>query len=268
MNIAAKTLAVAVLVAVTGSASAAIDNGNLSGNGTLFFNAYDPDAGVSFVKALDVNFLGFLAPQASPVAKSYDLSTDADWTTFLSSVTVSSVQWNVVALDSRPVAGTSIDGARYLTTSATDPTVIANIRNSQLKQFGPRVFSYIATSNALLDTINQSAVHAKDSDTDDAYFGYGFQDNWGGAAGDNLDSTAAIGESQAFYQLSLRSTPTLGTFNLARVVATPYAQTWTLGTDGVLSYGSTAPIPEPGTWALTALGLIGVGFAARRRASA
>ncbi|MCW5623136.1 MAG: PEP-CTERM sorting domain-containing protein [Burkholderiales bacterium] len=253
-------VAAAALAGFAGSAGAAIDNGS-TGNGSLFLNVYDSVAGVSFVKDLGISVADFAPTQGVPAYLNFDLSGDQDWTTFVSLTTAGNVAWNVVALgDTRPVSPGSTAHQIYYSTTPDAVETIDNTRNSQLKQFFI-TNSYVQAVNPLLDAENGSAVHVAEGSADFSYFGFGFQDNWGGKA--TFSSVGALDAELAFYKLSLGGTGA----NLTNIVVTPYEQTWLLSSDGTLTYG-VAAVPEPETWALLGLGLAGIGFAVRRRKTA
>lgn len=246
-----------------------------SRNGTVFFSAYDPVAGVSYLKGLDLTYNTFQPVQGAPVSLSYDLSADADWLSFLGNRGTSGVLYTVLSLgdsgngrnnflSSVRLTGNPIPDATTLTADqlvAATTSSIGFTTNSQLSGFAG-IKGYIEQSNPALDDVNNSAYRLRDGAADVQYFGFGLQENWAGAA--PFNTTATVGTALGFAKLSPGANPDVSS---DPVTIAAYQGYWNLSESGTLSYTglATAPIPEPGTWALMGLGLAGLGVVARRR---
>jgi len=85
---------------------------------------------------------------------------------------------------------------------------------------------------------------------------------WAGNAPVGFFAGGNVGTDLTFYQI-VRN----GSVNSNPATATPFAGVWNLNVDGVLTY-TVVPVPEPGTWAMFAAGLVVVGGIARRRMQA
>jgi len=149
--------------------------------------------------------------------------------------------------------------------------------NANLTQFGG-ANSFITDSNANLpgafgDVAAAGSATAGSADGF-AYFENGMGTNW--VAKSVFNATAAAGQSMSFFFLTPSSTS-----GLAKASVTQYgfadatdslvpngntfeAATWTLGTDGTLTY-QVAAVPEAETWALFTAGLLMLGAVARRK---
>lgn len=92
-----KLIAAAALLAATGAANAAIDNG-LTGNGELFFTAWDGASSYSY--DLNTTIDAFQSSVSAVGSGTYVNATlDALFTTYLSTANLSSLLWNIVAVD-------------------------------------------------------------------------------------------------------------------------------------------------------------------------
>ena len=161
--------------------------------------------------------------------------------------------WNVSAGDSA--------GDKRLLTTAKDGEVPAII-NFNFTDVVTAYDVFAAASNGLgthgTETNGSNTATAADGPALASNTGWG--NNFGSKAGWNNAGT--VGESLDFFLLDQN-----GASNPTPVLVTKFAfnpdMTWTLRNDGTLVY---APIPEPGTYALMALGLLTVASIARRSA--
>lgn len=279
MNVRIKAVAAAAAMVAASSALADID---ISGNGMGFLSVLDPVSQTSYVRGLGVLFNDFgtgnratagfstivdSATASNPVR--FVSEGDSVWDQFVagkSAGQISGMVYDVLFIDS--VGGTGADALRYLTTSNNlnfAPTGVQQ-SNARLSQFNI-VTQYVQAVNLTLPdapsaSLPNSAIFANG---DTAYWTNAKGDAWGGNA-QNFKTTASLGTDVNFYYLT-RS----GTNNNAEAIAVQYgnalgAAKWNLAANGDLTF--TAPVPEPSTYALFAIGALGVGFAARRKRNA
>jgi hypothetical protein len=290
-NMKLKHLVAALALVAAGSANASMDN-STTGNGSLILTVLDTAQGIGVSAAFDLglNMNDFLngnaiinTPQtAAPITtRTWNLATDpnysAAWNSFVTAIGSDiNSKYAVVALD-RTDTG-AIGDIRVLTTSNANLTTASNKpNNAQL--LGMMGFDgYITGSNLLgtQGTVANGADFAM-SANGTAYAGTG---NGYGTTGKINGivpvATAAIGTALNFYEFS-NSVGTVDPAYLGTEKATiqqfkqvgrgpngtDFINTFTLASNGTLTY--VAAVPEPETYALMLAGLGLVGVVARRR---
>lgn len=273
-----KALAAAVSLAVAGPALAAIDASS-TGNGELFFSIWDDASQTSYTRDLAFNLnefatgntAGGTAGTTNPGFTAV-YAADATFTTWLTTTVAAanlgSLRWNVAGMDSQGLAGASNN--RYLTTAASTPTpppstTLLNGWNDAADNYivGVNSGPWVSGSHAPVD--GSSVISSSDNAN-----GYAnsasWGDKWSGKA--SFSNAAAIGQSLFFYLLfggaTTSAAPGVDQFDNANG-----AFTWTLASDGTLSYAqSAAVIPIPGAVWLLGSGLLGLAAVARRRKQA
>ncbi|MGD8573001.1 MAG: VPLPA-CTERM sorting domain-containing protein, partial [Gammaproteobacteria bacterium] len=219
----------------------------------LFLSIRDNTAQTSMVFDLNVNLDDFVPGSAA--ASTTQVFANADVQNYVLSSS-GDISWAVMAGDNTPPS--QVDGIRYLTT--TNAASIS-MTNANLQQF-TTMTSYLINVNVDLDAATDTATYGSG---DAGYFELAM-DSWNGNA--PFSATAGVNESQNFYMLSNSASLALSFGRAAQVNQEQYLAggnpgTWTLDSEGVLTY-SAVPLP-PAVWLLGSalLGLVGV---ARRKA--
>ena len=292
MNCKFKTLAVAVAMAASAPALAAIEGGP-TGNGELLLNVryYGGDSATTggddisglFDLGFRMNDMIALNGQAG-VSKSWDLTGGAygaSWNQLMNFVTShggtpDQIRYNVIALDfSNPNAA---GGARFLTTANAD--TYPGLTNTNLKGF--------QNMQGYVDANNSRGTHATDAngastatptDAPNTFFGAingsGQGDTW--LAKTTVDTTQPLGTAQNFWLLTTSSVS-----SLAQATKTPFGvdldqngnitgnefSKFNLNANGALTFTSpVSAVPKADTWAMLLAGLGMLGMMVRRRTS-
>lgn len=267
-------LAGALALAVGGQANAAILAGTNMANPDLILSVWDTTSTTSYTVDLGITvdqFLGgaapvvnsgasFVAGNAGNGSVGQSWTADATLTSFLAGISANSATtyWNVTALDN---TGIGANGVRVLTT--TNVATVAQPTNTLL------TVANLGNAAAYYDAANLAAGTATDvtaASPSSAYAGgTQFADKFGGKLA--FSNMSNVGVSQNFWFLSPSSTSNLGKAQVGQFASTAGASTWTLASNGTLTY-AVAAVPEPGEWLLMLSGLCLVGFIATRRKNA
>lgn len=254
-----KLIAAAALLAATGAANAAIDNGISSGNGELFFSAWD--GANSYTFDLNTSISAFEAGVAAVGAIDQTFSLDALFNTYLSTANLSNLVWNIVASD-----GTG--ARRIINTFSTLPatTIAADIARSTTGAIGSFVTAVntgITSQGGVNSAVFAAGTAGYANNTAPTPLRFG-ANNGGGI---NFNNTGTVANNS--YESGL------GLMRLDGAQGGTALTTYTPYTDGGLavrayfdaSMGTVtiAAVPEPETYALLLAGLGLMGAIARRR---
>lgn len=253
MKFSLKTLAAAVaLAAAAGSASAAIDNG-VTGNGELFFSAWDGSS--SFTYDMGMSIDAYEATAASTSVLTWDGSFTSAYGSWLSTANESALKWNVMALDT--------SGQRRILSTVDGSLPALNKNNDVLRSAAGDVqqkyLAFVNTAisgNSLVTPVNTASTYAgkmgefvftkfnfdtAGSFSNDSYAnGLGFEKTLAAATG------IAAGSNNAYFQDGIA------------------VRAWVDGNNEL----HIGVVPEPSEYALLLAGLGLMGVVARRRKNA
>jgi hypothetical protein len=263
MKMKMKALAAVTLMAIGAQAQAAISSdtgyspGAGSGAGELFLSVVDRGAAQPMSYALDLNITAaqFMANDAPGYTLTF--APDARLITLLNNPG-GTVRWNMAAAYNN--YGDNYDDLGYLTTAPSAP--IANVNTltgwAGLSDALMRIDNYTNSINAEIGANNSLLVTSASSNAyHDLYWG----DTWH-TSGHSTEG--GLGDSLGFYWVASNYSVD-GDGSSSRVVE--FLGTWTLATDGTLTY-SVAPasvIPVPAAVWLLGSALVGLVGVARRK---
>lgn len=263
MNTKFKSLVVAVALAASGAANAAID-APVTGNGELFFNIWDPTVGkeFSFTMGLNTNMNTFVTSGLNAGTVNFgNIFSNATYTTLFNDPadgghTLSNLRWNVVASSS-----TGNEDDRVMITQALASSPVYT--NGQAQSGNVAVANFLGQAPFSNVADNEGGTSAPGSSL--------FVANPLGFNGETLQgnffSTAtSVGSDLGFYMYS--NTGSYDTGEAANAfefkVGSNYG-TWNLSNSGELTYSVGPVVPVPAAVWLLGSALVGLVGVSRRR---
>jgi hypothetical protein len=255
MKFSLKTLAAAVaLVAVAGTASAAINDGS-TGNGGLFFNAWDGQKSYNFDMAMSIDAYESNLAAAGNQNLLWGASFLSSYTSWLATANTTTLQWSVLAVDT--------DAQRRILTTVGAAVLPATNSNSDVLRTGAaNIQTYINNVNPIL-TGNFGITT---SNTADSYTGKIIGDKINNKF--NFDTSASFANNSyangVVFQKTLANGGgiTKGTNN-AYSDGGVAVRSWVDGAG--LHIAAVQAVPEPSEYAMLLAGLGLIGAVARRR---
>src|SRR5262245_58204602 len=202
MKMKLKTLVAAVALTVAAPyANAAIDLAS-TGNGELFFTAWDNVANVSYTRQLEVRLNDFLpnslGGNATPESGlNLSFAGDALFASTFAGSSAGNIQWNVATADSLPNgAATAPNSLRILTTSTQSAPAALSLTNTGVNTAAQRVNTFQTSLNSNGCDVNASCAT---NDPASPAFG-GSNSNWGASFGNTGNmQTAGTGFGSLFF---------------------------------------------------------------------
>lgn len=254
-----KLIAAAALLAATGAANAAIDNG-ATGNGELFFTAWD--GANSYTYDLNTTIDAFQASVSATGTGTYlDATLDTLFTTYLSTANMATMVWNIVAVD-------ALGARRILDTYSSLPTNTVASDTTRSTVGATQSFIGAVNTGITAQGNGNSAVFAANTPGyANNTTGIRFGSNNGGATLFNINNTGTLANSTYDSGLGM----VLIGAGASGVAATTYSTYVDEGFavrayfDASSGRVTIAAVPEPETYALMLAGLALMGGIARRR---
>lgn len=248
-----KALAVAVALAASGAANAAIDLPSTS-NGELFLTVWDSTLGneASFNIGLNLNMSTFNGNGSYTFS---NIFSDPVFTANFDAAnltTQSSWKWNVVAAATLPS-----DGGSVMSTSVSSPV---QINNAATEASAGNTLTY----QSALGSCDSCGTNGNVANPKYAGAFFGSDMN----AGAPVNNAGSIGDALFFFKaLDNQLSTDYATAGLDDATMTQYAYTWKLDSAGQLTYNAEvgAPVPVPAAVWLLGSALVGLVGVARRR---
>jgi hypothetical protein len=245
-------LAVTAAIAAMGMVSQAhaLTQSTVSTSGSLFLYAFEDRQANPLATNSAIFDLGLASAFDTTSNQTIDLSSNSDWTTYISSIaTPANIHWGVFGT-SVGVGGT---GTKMLTTLSVVPASIN----------GAAVSTAVINYNAEIATYTNAGVNGFTVQTSNDLASAKFDDNAGYIP---ATLTAGLGNSMSFYQYTSKGTKSSSLATQLAFATGGDADYFTLSNTGVLTY-TAAPVPEADTYAMMLAGLGLVGFMVRRKAA-
>lgn len=254
-----KVKALVSLLALAGAVSAANAGVNVTlGNAEIFLTAYDTAETKSFLFDTGVNAASLIN---GTINQSFNLSNDANWTSFVSSVGgIANVNWMVGAIQSKTGINTKWV---YETLGVGAAASDVGLTNTEVNAALNPEITLISSSASVI-----SGTSEVDANGTAAYFGSAF------------DGFYPVGVSSTYNKLNVGNVAFFGAansntskgVNSPTILATPttVANFSTLSGSAILTLSTpavTPSVPEPESFGLALVGLAAMGFVARRRAA-
>jgi len=240
-------LAVALAATTFSHAAHALVVDSGTGNASIALVVYDPtlpntDAtGRAYIKDLGVDFA-----HVASIPASVDLSSDTNWTSFLTASNDPNLVYQVLSWNTAgtfDVLATGAPSINIANTNVGKAQLILNSFYTQINLLG------IPTDGSIVTNNGNGIGYPSNAGSIQRRVGTNFTGNLGTA----LDSSIALTDYQQNFAGSNAPASKL------------FEGTFTLGSNGMLTF---APVPEPQSWVLLAGGIIGLGVIARRRLAA
>jgi hypothetical protein len=235
-----------------------------AGNGGLIVSAWDPVRGVSLVQYLGLNWNDVQpANLENPAGGVLNFGTLDQWNSVFGGASPSDPANIVYNVTSASLNSGAVSGRRLLTTAANGG--VGTVLNNAVAGAASASLAFI-TSNGVTPNCGTANACIALSSSAGQYAG---QDAWADKLNGQLPfaTTAAVGNSLAFYQLTPTSNAPVGA-NVHQYQTANGIGTWLLTAGGALTYsipGSGGEVPLPAAVWLLLSGLAGFGTVTRRK---